>query len=901
MRGGVRGFLAVTLTAASLVPVVVGVATAPPAAAAAPAPTPARTGAPADIYAIGDSITTATGTGNLGAEQPANSWVTGTNGTVQSMRHRLGISASNAVNLASNGRRMQDFDDQADRLPASAQYVVVELGGNDLCRPSVGEMTSAAAYRAEFAAGLRAVAAHAPDALVFVASIPDIYNLWYLRGAPSSVNPQVADQTGQEGQARLYWDNPLIDVIPCQSLLASPTSTSSGDEGRRQQVRARNLAFNQILEEECGAVLRCRYDGDAFFDRSSNRVSPPDGALLARDQWWFQDDDISHNDGFWAFLCPAPGILEGGTVCGDHFHPSLSGQAKLALGGHQASYQFQADATAPTVTTSAARPADGDGVYARSVQVSFGGTDANGLRGQEVRIHRPDGTVGGWQPHLGVAPPITVSATGTTYVEARSLDVNGNLSASTVRAVTVDPGQFGTVAGTVTGPSGPLGGIEVSLHATGAEGALRTATTGVDGTYSFADVVASGDVKVRAHDPSGVHVDQWFGGAPTHAAATTVDVPGGGTATRDLALALTPGTLAGTVTGPGGGLAGIQVDLHGTSSEGVLASTTTDGDGHFAFAARTPGSYKVQFTDPSGDHLGEWHADAATHAAAAAVTVVTSATTTVDAVLAVTPGSITGTVSGPDGPIEGIEVVARPRDTPETAGVSVFTGADGGYEITGLAPGPHSVSTPPVPCAWLGTATDVEVPTAGRSATVDPIVAEEPPGPHGLTGVPAWIDDAVRWLVDDCNDPPYMTGLPDGSFGAAPAISRGQALRAIWRIAGRPDEAAPHGLGDVPAWIEPAVRWAVAHRYLTGFPDGSFRADAPVSRGQIARLLFRLAGEPAGPPYGPHGLGDVGTWIEPAVRWMVAEGHATGIDGSFRQDAPISRAQFARMAFRIYA
>ena len=172
--------------AAVAVPLTVDVATAPPASAAPPANTAARTGVPANIYAVGDSITTATGTKELGQEWPAHSWVTGTHSTVQSMRHRLDISTSNAVNLASNGRRMQDFDDQANQLPSTAQYVVVELGGNDLCRPSVAEMTSEASYRTQFRAGLQAVATRAPNALVYVASVPDIYNLWFLRGAPDS-------------------------------------------------------------------------------------------------------------------------------------------------------------------------------------------------------------------------------------------------------------------------------------------------------------------------------------------------------------------------------------------------------------------------------------------------------------------------------------------------------------------------------------------------------------------------------------------------------------------------------------------------------------------------------------------------------------------------------------------
>src|SRR3954447_14616885 len=69
-----------------------------PAAAAAPSPTPARTGHPGTIAVMGDSISTATGTGQRGSEQKQNSWVTGS--TAWSMRARLGIATANTFNVA---------------------------------------------------------------------------------------------------------------------------------------------------------------------------------------------------------------------------------------------------------------------------------------------------------------------------------------------------------------------------------------------------------------------------------------------------------------------------------------------------------------------------------------------------------------------------------------------------------------------------------------------------------------------------------------------------------------------------------------------------------------------------------------------------------------------------------
>jgi hypothetical protein len=604
----------------------------------------------------------------------------------------------------------------------------------------------------------------------------------------------VADQTGQDWKAHLYWDT--FSVIPCRSLVDNPTSTAAADVARRNAVRARNIAFNDVLEQECEVVLRCRFDDGGIFDRSSNRTSPPNGSYLPRAQWWFEDNDVSHDSGSLSWLCPGPGVVGGGTICGDHFHPSVSGQRKLAQAGHELSYQFLADSTAPTATATPARAPDGGGVYRTPVQVTFGGADASGIRGQEVRIQGPsDSAPGPWQPSIGTAPAVTVSATGTTYVQVRSLDVNGNLSASTTQAITVDPSQFGTVGGAITDADGPLSGIEVSLHATTTEGALATVTTGSDGTYAFPPRLAADDVKVRAHDPSGTHVDQWFDGAATHAAATPVDVPGGGNATADIELPPTPGTLSGTV-------------------------------------------------------------------------------------------------SGPEGPIEGVVVTVDPGGATDT------TDTNGDYAIEGLTPGTYTAAVAAVPCATSAGEAGATV-VAGTSADADIVLAADPVDPNAFSDVPSPLDPAVDWITDVCNEPRHMTGFDDGTFRPTTALNRAQAVSALWRINGSPEVATPHGLTGVPAWVEPAVRWAVANQYMTGYDDGSFGPTKSITRAQIVRLLYRLAGEPD--VAAPHGLTGVPAWVEPAVRWAVAEGLVSGYpDGSFRPNVAIQRGRFAELAFGTY-
>jgi lysophospholipase L1-like esterase len=447
----------VAVTAASLLVPTAAVAD-DPSGQNVPTVTPARTGPPASIAVLGDSISQGTGaddgglsvshqSGGIGSPRLRNSWATGDwpglNSYLQRVQALPGGSSTVGINLSANGANMRNnFLDQAMSVPEGTGLVLVQMGGNDLCRPSVSAMTPLDVYRAELRAGLDWLTEHRPEALVQLTSVPDIYNLWYVRGAAhqgerfgiwpfqtTAAGPRVArtsDETNPAAflGARFLWDGFLGSVIPCASLLESPTqprntgptpTATHPDEVRRLQVRAHTMAFNTILEEECAGVLRCRFDEHALFDFSTNRVN---GSLtFDRGQWQFLDRDISRQD---------------------HFHPSFHGQRKLAEQAFNASYDFT-DTTAPEVSLAPDRSATEAGWYNDDVTVTTTAIDAAGVRGFEQRLHDTNGAAGSWAATIGaVGPQEQVSAEGITRVEARALDVNGNLSASEVLTVRID-------------------------------------------------------------------------------------------------------------------------------------------------------------------------------------------------------------------------------------------------------------------------------------------------------------------------------------------------------------------------------------------------------------------------------------------------------------------------------
>ena len=231
---------------------------------------------PTTMASIGDSITRAADVCCWYGDHPANSWSTGganwdgINSHYERLRDMNPAIAGRNYNDAVSGAKMVNGPAQAQRaVTQQAQYVTLLLGANDLCTSSPRSMTAVDTFRGQLRETLQTLMAGLPrNGLVFVSSIPDVYQLWQIYHTSWT--------------ARLVWDVANI----CQSLLA-PNRT----EHQRQRVRNRNIAFNAVLAQECAAYTRCRFDGNAVFN------------------FQFSRDDVSKLD---------------------YFHPSLAGQTALA-------------------------------------------------------------------------------------------------------------------------------------------------------------------------------------------------------------------------------------------------------------------------------------------------------------------------------------------------------------------------------------------------------------------------------------------------------------------------------------------------------------------------------------------------------------------------------------------
>ena len=91
--------------------------------------------------------------------------------------------------------------------------------------------------------------------------------------------------------------------------------------------------------------------------------------------------------------------------------------------------------------------------------------------------------------------------------------------------------------------------------------------------------------------------------------------------------------------------------------------------------------------------------------------------------------------------------------------------------------------------------------------------------------------------------------------------------------------------------------------YVSGYPDGNVRPDANITRAEVAMIFYRLLNDQTRNDYNQTSASftDVahGSWFESAVATLAKLGIISGYpDGSFKPNANITRAEFATIASR---
>lgn len=141
--------------------------------------------------------------------------------------------------------------------------------------------------------------------------------------------------------------------------------------------------------------------------------------------------------------------------------------------------------------------------------------------------------------------------------------------------------------------------------------------------------------------------------------------------------------------------------------------------------------------------------------------------------------------------------------------------------------------------------------------------------------------DSSRYYYDEvlyCADQGYVSGFSDGTFRAEESLTRAQFAAILNKVLGL-TESAPNTFADVQdgQWYTTAVLNCVKAGVMKGMGSGNFGVSEPISREQAAVILSNAYG--IGSAYGRTGFADdssISYWAVGNVKAMTDKGYIDG-------------------------
>jgi len=187
---------------------------------------------------------------------------------------------------------------------------------------------------------------------------------------------------------------------------------------------------------------------------------------------------------------------------------------------------------------------------------------------------------------------------------------------------------------------------------------------------------------------------------------------------------------------------------------------------------------------------------------------------------------------------------------------------------------PDKPSNPTVP----------ETPAPSESpapASPEPEVPAVWENPYADVGDDTWYYGAVRYVTENG----MMSGFGNGNFGPTDKMTRAEIAQALYNYEGKPETALSDVFTDVEdtTWYVKAVSWAAEKGIIGGYGNGTFGPKDPITREQLAAILWRYSGSPEAEgtlqnfPDGDKASG----YAVPALCWAVEQGVMKGNGGGF--------------------
>ena len=247
--------------------------------------------------------------------------------------------------------------------------------------------------------------------------------------------------------------------------------------------------------------------------------------------------------------------------------------------------------------------------------------------------------------------------------------------------------------------------------------------------------------------------------------------------------------------------------------------------------------------------------------------------------------------AGTGGSISPSGSVSVREDTDKTFTIT----PDSGYHISDVLVDGKSV----------GAVTSYTFDNVQKRHTIEAIFAKENPdtgNPFTDVHPDDWFYDDVMYVLENG----LMTGTSATTFEPNTSTTRAMIVAMLARLE-NVTSADSAGFTDVSGsdWYATAVNWAASEGIVGGFGDGTFQPNAPITREQMASILYRYA-EYKG--YDVSARADlshysdaesISSWANDVLLWAVAEGLLTGVtDDTIAPQAHATRAQVAAILQR---
>lgn len=213
-----------------------------------------------------------------------------------------------------------------------------------------------------------------------------------------------------------------------------------------------------------------------------------------------------------------------------------------------------------------------------------------------------------------------------------------------------------------------------------------------------------------------------------------------------------------------------------------------------------------------------------------------------------------------------ITLTASPNSGYTLKSLSVTDAAGKAVSLTNLGSGKYTFVMP---------ASAVTVSASFAAQAVDPAspFADVAPG--------TWYYDAVLYAYEHG----LMSGTGEGQFSPDLATSRGMIVTILYRLAGSPAVSGSSAFPDVAQgdWYASGVAWASANGVVSGYPDGTFGPNDPITREQMTAILYQFArtqGKLDSSRADLSAFADADTissWAQESMSWAVAKGLIGGV------------------------